>query len=183
LPPLHGLDSGRRQHRRSCTCPRDGPKARRRGPFGHSIRFIRLCLALRCPETLKREFVSPSRVPSPSGRRLGLPGGQAPPSSRLHASTGTAPARDRRPDYRSFPCARPPTGAAPARDQSLPCARPDPPLRATGAAPAHDRSLPARLRPCATARFCFSGPNVYFGPILYFRPLLFSGHPFKARHV
>jgi hypothetical protein len=139
------------------------------------------CLALpRNPKTRVRLSVScpvPVRSPSRPPRRPGAP------SSRLHASTGTAPARDRRPDYRSFPCARPPTGAAPARDQSLPCARPDPPLRATGAAPAHDRSLPARLRPCATARFCFSGPNVYFGPILYFRPLLFSGHPFKARHV
>jgi hypothetical protein len=170
LPPLHGLDSGRRQHRRSCTCPRDGPKARRRGPFGHSIRFIRLCLALRCPETLKRESVSPSRVPSPSGRRLGLPGGQAPPSSRLHASTGSAPARDQ-----SRPCSRPPTGLPklPMRataDRSHPCARPEPPLRATGSAPTRDRSRPcARPEPSCAAAPLRDRSILFFGPKCVFR--------------
>jgi hypothetical protein len=145
------------------------------------------CLALpRNPKT-RVHLISPSRVPSPFGRRLGLPAprrpGALPAPARLHDQAAvSAPARDRRPDYRSRPCARPPTGATPARDRSIPYARPEPPLRATA-----DRSCPcARLEPpcaSASARFCFSGPNVYFGPILYFRPLLFLGRPFKARHV
>jgi hypothetical protein len=184
LPPLHGLDSGRRQHRRSCTCPRDGPKARRRGPFGHSIRFIRLCLALRCPETLKREFVSPSRVPSPSGRRLGLPGGQAPPApgstpppeppllATADRTTAASHARDRRPE--------PPlraTRVSPARDRIRPYARPEPPLRTTGAfllgcAPARPLDFVFRAQMCISGQFCISG--LYYFRATRLKPDMFN---------
>jgi hypothetical protein len=158
---------------------------------------IRLSIyVLPCPETLKHESVSPSRVPSPSDRCLRLsasqdPSGQAAPSSRLH--TSTAPARPRPEE--------PLHGYAPARaaerDRSL-----EPPLR--GCAPARarpstaDRSHQCALCPCTSAsadRSCPCAParaaerDRSLEPPLRgcaparFGPLLFSGHPFKARHV
>jgi hypothetical protein len=168
---------------RQRTCPRR--MGLRRGPFPRNPKMSSPLAPVPC-----------GRVPSPSSRRLSLPGGQEAPSS-----SATATARPKQPlhDCALRPCASATVtraafapllgGVAPARQSRL-CsparrARLEPPL--LGGAPAPCRpaltSSSARRRECATRPARLRGlrpatatqllpvglPNVYFGPKCVFR--------------